>query len=129
TEVSKTSINAARYNCDINNVNNIAFVRLSSEELTLALKKVRQFNRLRNIDLDSYSFTTVFVDPPRAGLDQETIELIRQFGSIIYISCNPETLRANLRDLTKTHKLKDIALFDQFPYTPHRECGVSLEKI
>lgn len=129
TEVSKTSVNAALYNRDINNVKNVAFARLSSEEFTQALKKVRPFNRLRDIDLDSYNFNSVFVDPPRAGLDAGTLELIRRFGSIIYISCNPATLRANLRDLATTHRVKSIAFFDQFPYTPHRECGVVLEKL
>lgn len=129
TEVSKSSVNAALYNCDINQISNISIARLSSEEFTLAINRVRPFNRLRNIDLDTYQFSTVFVDPPRAGLDPGTIELVRRFDSIIYISCNPETLQNNVRDLSGTHNLENIALFDQFPYTPHRECGVSLKKI
>ncbi len=129
TEVSKSSVNAALYNCDVNQISNVAIARLSSEEFTLALNRIRPFNRLRKINLDSYQFSTVFVDPPRAGLDPGTTDLIRRFDSIIYISCNPETLRNNLRDLASTHNLENIALFDQFPYTPHRECGVVLKKM
>ena len=37
---------------------------------------VREFSRLKEIDLKSYKFSTVLVDPPRAGLYEGTIELI-----------------------------------------------------
>jgi len=57
TEVSKRSIRAAQENCRLNDVDNIAFVRLSSEELTEALKKIRPFRRLEGIDLDGYATT------------------------------------------------------------------------
>ncbi|MDD3061046.1 MAG: tRNA (uridine(54)-C5)-methyltransferase TrmA, partial [Sulfurimonas sp.] len=45
---------------------------------------------------------------------------------ILYISCNPETLSRDLELLCKTHKVVDMALFDQFPYTHHVEMGVKL---
>ncbi|MFX4400764.1 tRNA (uridine(54)-C5)-methyltransferase TrmA, partial [Acinetobacter baumannii] len=44
------------------------------------------------------------------------------------ISCNPETLCQNLETLSQTHKVSRLALFDQFPYTHHMECGVLLTK-
>lgn len=129
TEVSKTSIKSALFNCQLNSVNNIDFVRMSSEELTQALNGDRPFRRLQNIDLDSYHFSTIFVDPPRAGLDSETNQLVQRFDNILYVSCNPETLKANIEQLQKTHKPKNMALFDQFPFTPHRECAVLLQKM
>src|SRR3546814_3906134 len=46
-------------------------VRLSAEELTQALNEVRPFRRLHGIDLKSYEFGSVFVDPPRAGMRSE----------------------------------------------------------
>lgn len=128
TEVSKTSVKAAEYNIQKNACNNIKVVRMSSEEFTEALNGVREFRRLKDIDLTSYAFSTVFVDPPRAGLDKDTEELISQFDNIIYISCNPDTLKTNLEGLCKTHSVERFALFDQFPYTDHRECGVILRK-
>jgi tRNA (uracil-5-)-methyltransferase len=70
---------------------------LSAEELTQALNEVRPFRRLEGIDLKSYEFGTVFVDPPRAGMDPDTCELTRRFERILYISCNPETLAAEHR--------------------------------
>ncbi len=101
---------------------------MSSEEFVEALNEVRVFNRLKNIDLKSYDFDTIFMDPPRSGLDDTTRALAKNFENIIYISCNPETLHRDLQELLKTHKIVRFALFDQFAYSEHIECGVILEK-
>ena len=134
TEISKTSIRAALQNCELNDIKNIEFIRMSSEEFTQALNKVRPFRRLKDIDLDSYEFlnedkfSTIFVDPPRAGMDPLTTDLVKKFDQIIYISCNPETLHRDLKEIIKSHKIKKFAFFDQFAYTKHIESGVILEK-
>ena len=128
TEISKGSIKAALENCDLNGVENITFARLASEEMTEALNGVRAFSRLSEIDLKSYNFSTVLVDPPRAGLDEGTIELISNIENIIYISCNPETLARDMETLIKTHTVVDAAMYDQFPHTEHVESGVFLVK-
>lgn len=126
TEISKTSVNAALSNLADNGVDNVSLVRLSAEELTEALNEVRPFRRLAGVDLKSYDFGSVFVDPPRAGMDPDTCELTRRFERILYISCNPETLAANIAQLHDTHRVDRCALFDQFPYTHHMESGVLL---
>ncbi|NQD91370.1 tRNA (uridine(54)-C5)-methyltransferase TrmA [Pseudomonas sp. CrR25] len=128
TEISKSSVNAALANLDDNAIDNVTLVRLSAEELTQALNEVRPFRRLAGIDLKSYDFGSVFVDPPRAGMDPDTCELTRRFDRILYISCNPETLAANIAQLSDTHRIARSALFDQFPYTHHMEAGVLLER-
>lgn len=128
TEVSKRSIYNALENCELNSIQNINFIRLSSEEMTQALGKKREFNRLRDIDLDSYDFSCVLVDPPRAGLDHDTIKLISNIEHIIYISCNPDTLARDMAVLSQTHETLDAAIFDQFPHTEHIESGVFLKK-
>jgi len=128
TEISKRSIHAALENCALNNVENITFARLASEEMTEALNGAREFSRLKDIDLESYNFSTVLVDPPRAGLDEGTIELISNIENIIYISCNPETLARDLETLTNTHNVVEAAMYDQFPHTEHVESGVFLQK-
>jgi len=94
-----------------------------------AVERKREFRRLKDIDLQSYDFSTIFVDPPRAGLDEGTRKLASRFENIIYISCNPSTLIRDIEALRKSHKIKDLAFFDQFPYTPHLESGVVLQKI
>ncbi|MFY9101307.1 tRNA (uridine(54)-C5)-methyltransferase TrmA [Aliarcobacter cryaerophilus] len=127
TEISKTSIKSALRNCALNNIENIDFIRMSSEEFVEALNEVRAFNRLKNIDLKSYDFDTIFMDPPRSGLDDTTRTLAKKFENIIYISCNPETLHRDLEELFKTHKIVRFALFDQFAFSEHIECGVILK--
>lgn len=128
TEISKTSVNAAQENIRANNIDNLIIARLSSEEFVQALRQEREFRRLKDIDLTSYDFQTVLVDPPRAGLDDESVKQIQQYQQIIYISCNPETLKDNLSVLTQTHQITRWALFDQFPYTHHIETGVILTR-
>ena len=128
TEISKRSIYAAKENCLLNDIDNIEFIRLASEEMTQALNKEREFQRLKELDLDTYNFSTVLVDPPRAGLDMESIKLIQNIDNIIYISCNPETLARDLETLSQTHKLEESAIYDQFPHTHHVESGVFLVK-
>ncbi|WP_349929570.1 tRNA (uridine(54)-C5)-methyltransferase TrmA [Acinetobacter sp. A1-4-2] len=131
TELAKSSVYAAQWNIEQNQIDNIQVARLSAEEFTEAYNGEREFRRLQEaeIDITSYDFDTVFVDPPRAGIDDETLKLLQRFERIIYISCNPDTLQNNLKTLSSTHKVTKFALFDQFPYTHHVESGVLLEKI
>ena len=131
TELAKSSAYAAQWNIEQNQIENIQVARLSAEEFTQAYNGEREFRRLQeaNIDLASYDFDTVFVDPPRAGIDDDTLKLLQRFKRIIYISCNPDTLHDNLKTLCQSHKVTQFALFDQFPYTHHVESGVLLEKI
>ena len=128
TEVASSSVRAAEHNLALNGITNTALARLSSEELAQALARERPFRRLAHVDLDSYHLNTVFVDPPRAGLDPATLALVQTVPRVLYMSCNPVTLKANLETLTRTHRLKALALFDQFPYTDHIETGVLLER-
>jgi len=126
TEISKTSVNAAQINIADNNIDNLVIARLSSEEFVQALRGEREFRRLQGIDLSTYNFQTILVDPPRAGLDEESVKQVQQYRNIIYISCNPDTLAANLDTLNQTHNIQRFALFDQFPYTHHAEVGLLL---
>jgi tRNA (uracil-5-)-methyltransferase len=128
TEMSKTSVTAANTNLADNAVDNVTMVRMASHEISDALAGGREYRRMAGVDLASYRFSTLFVDPPRAGLDDGTIALAKGFDNILYISCNPETLRANVAALADTHRIAAAAAFDQFPYTHHLECGLLLQK-
>lgn len=128
TEISKSSINAAKSNMGLNDVHNIEFVRMGVEEFVQALDGVREFNRMKEIDLKLYNINTIFVDPPRSGMDEDTCKFTARYENIIYISCNPETLARDLAILCQTHTVCDMALFDQFPYTHHAEMGVKLTR-
>jgi len=128
TEISKRLTAAAQLNCNANNIDNVVFARMAAEDISSAMAGVREFRRLKDIDLSDYQFSTIFVDPPRAGLDNQTIELVKTFDRILYISCNPVTQADNLAALYPTHEIKRLAFFDQFPYTSHMECGMLLQK-
>jgi len=132
TEVSSTSVQACKYNIELNAIQNVKVARLSAEEFTEAWRSSRVFNRLSEVGITNlkkeYNLETILVDPPRAGLDAMTRTLTTQFPNIVYISCNPETLHTDLLEITKTHDIKNFAAFDQFPYTDHCECGVYLTK-
>ena len=129
TEISKTSVYAAQYNIEANNIDNVDVVRISSEEFSQVLAGQVQKRRTKDLDLESCNFTTVLVDPPRAGLDDDTVKQVQEYDNIIYVSCNPETLKENLKVITQTHKIERFAIFDQFPYTHHLESGVFLTRI
>ena len=128
TEVSKSSVRAAYYNLDANGISNVALVRMSSDEISGALARDREYTRMKDIDLDSYKFSTLFVDPPRSGLDAPTLALAGGFEHVLYISCNPQTLLENVSALHATHEITASAVFDQFPYTHHLECGLLLTR-
>ncbi|PWI31840.1 tRNA (uridine(54)-C5)-methyltransferase TrmA [Vibrio albus] len=131
TELAKPSVESAQYNIAANNIDNVQIIRMSAEEFTEAMEGKREFRRLKqqNVDLKTYNCNTIFVDPPRAGMDEGTCRMVQGYERIMYISCNPETLQQNLEILSETHKVTRFALFDQFPYTHHMEAGVLLERI
>ncbi len=86
----------------------------------------RTKRRLQGLDFDTLDLGTILVDPPRAGLDDATVQLLSSFKRIVYISCNPATLAANLAAIKDSHSIERFAVFDQFPYSHHVECGVYL---
>lgn len=126
TEISKASVAAAHWNLAANQIQNVRVLRLSSEEFSQAMLGKHSFKDADSLDLSAFDCRTVLVDPPRAGLDDDTCDMVSQFENILYISCNPDTLHNNLQKLTTTHSIHRFALFDQFPYTHHAECGVFL---
>ncbi|MBD3611159.1 MAG: tRNA (uridine(54)-C5)-methyltransferase TrmA, partial [Hydrogenovibrio crunogenus] len=91
TEISKTSVASAQFNIEANKVDNVTVVKMAAEEISAALQG-ETFFRLKDIDLSAYAFNTIFVDPPRYGLDDLTRNMVTEIDYIIYISCNPEQL-------------------------------------
>ncbi|QEM81128.1 tRNA (uridine(54)-C5)-methyltransferase TrmA [Halomonas binhaiensis] len=128
TEISRTSVSSARLNIERNGTDNVHVARMSAEDFSAALKGDKKGRRVDEMDLESYDFSTVLVDPPRAGLDTASCAQISGYERIVYVSCNPDTLAENLDQLTKTHQVMRFALFDQFPFTDHCECGVLLQR-
>ena len=73
----------------------------------------------------------VVVDPPRKGLNADTIEALRRMSPrrIVYVSCDPATLARDVA-LLKQHgyELKTAQAADLFPRCAHVETVVLLSK-
>ena len=122
TEVVKDSIRTLQETITHHSITNITLARLNAKESISALLAQREFFRLKNVDLASFSFGAILIDPPRSGVgDEAMLEFIARFPLIIYISCAPQTLHSDLRVLRRTHRIHTLALFEQFPDTHHIE--------
>lgn len=128
TEISRVSVQSAQHNIENNQVTNLKIARMSSEDFASAWLGQTQSRRLREWGVADYDFKTLLVDPPRAGLDADTLTLARHFDRIVYVSCNPETLAANVKELGDEYQIDAAAVFDQFPYTHHVEAGLVLTR-
>lgn len=128
TEISRTSVKSAQENIALNGRANLSIARMASEDLSKSWILNEPNKKFDEFKIDTYKFDTVLVDPPRAGLDADTIELIKNFRRIVYVSCNPSSLVDNIESLQDTYKISSFALFDQFPYTDHMEAGIVLER-
>ena len=126
TEISKASIALATQNAGLNKASNISFLRMSADELMDAFKGTREYNRLKNIELKSYDFSHILIDPPRAGASASVLDFIKNYANIIDVSSGQATLARDLLILSKTHRVDKLALFDQFVHTNHIESIVSL---
>lgn len=118
-EAVKEAVEDAIQNAKLNQADNIEFLTGDAGQLT---------EQLLN---EGYRFDTVFIDPPRKGCDQQTIETLIRLNSpkIIYISCNPATLARDLAKFTEQgYNVKVIQPVDMFPQTYHVECVVELRK-
>lgn len=75
--------------------------------------------------------TTVILDPPRAGCDDELLERLNQQTppTVIYLSCNPATQARDLAILSQKYAITRVQPFNFFPRTPHLENLVILELI
>lgn len=118
---------AARHNLEANAASNVFIARMAAHEFTETWKAKGTRNRLKGMTpWDELDLRTLLVDPPRAGLDDESRQLLADFDNVVYISCNPETLARDLAAAGGSHRVARFALFDQFPYTHHVECGAYL---
>ena len=112
-EIVKEAIDAANENAKINHVNNIEFY---AGDVEIVLDDLIN-NRGITADI-------VMFDPPRKGLDRNTINNILKIKpkKIVYISCNPATLIRDLALFEEQYEIKTIVPVDMFPWTSHVEC-------
>ena len=114
-EIVPNAIRNALENVKMNNITNAEFVL---GDVSKVVDKIKN------------KFNTIIVDPPRAGLDENTKRFITENSpeKIIYVSCNPITLVRDLNDLSEMYKVEDVSIVDMFSYTYHCESVCVLER-
>jgi tRNA (uracil-5-)-methyltransferase len=127
-EVNPVLVDAARESLDMNSVSNVDIILSPSESVAKSLLRGK-FKDAAGATIRVEDFDAVLVDPPRAGLDADTLALVSQIDHVLYVSCGPENLLANIRDgLDATHAVDDFIVLDHFPWTRHIEVAVSMRK-
>ncbi|GBG29405.1 tRNA uracil54-C5-methyltransferase [Hondaea fermentalgiana] len=132
SEIGRVGVKDAIWSLAKNKSHQAKVVRMSSHEMCQAFFNERQFQRLREVDLDDYLFRTIFVDPPRQGLDVGSVRILSTHqGQIIYVSCNPVTMKRDIEAIRELSpfkmEIKELVCFDQFPNTDHLELGAVIQ--
>ena len=111
-EIEPQAVEMANLNIKENNVENAEYIAGSVESKIIEYKQ-------RNIHPD-----VIVVDPPRKGLDLDSIEYILQFmpEKIGYVSCSPASFARDLRLLSSQYYVDRILPVDMFPNSEHVEC-------
>ena len=71
----------------------------------------------------------LIVNPPRRGMGEDMAGWVEQSGipHVIYSSCNPRTLAADLKKMPG-YKIEQARFLDMFPHTSHAEVVVRLAR-
>ena len=106
-EIVKEAVINASINAKINKQNNMYMLGDSSK-----ISKI-------NSDIDC-----IIIDPPRSGLNKETIKNIITIkpDNLIYMSCNPITYVRDMQVLNKLYDVEEFYYLEMFPRTKHMEC-------
>ncbi len=112
-EIVEEAIKDAKENAKINNIKNIEFYAGDVEKIFANLIEKKQVYP-----------DVIIVDPPRKGLDENTINNILAVKprKVVYISCNPATMVRDMKLLEEKYETSEIQPVDMFPFTSHVEC-------
>jgi 23S rRNA (uracil1939-C5)-methyltransferase len=116
-EVIPQAVEDAKDNAARNGIDNAEFFCGDAGQAALELEK-------QGIRAD-----VVVVDPPRKGLNGDTIEALSRFAPrrIVYVSCDPATLARDVALLKERgYQVKDAIAADLFPRCAHVESVVCL---
>ena len=118
-EVVPQAVEDARDNAVRNGITNAEFFCGDAGQAALELEK------------SGVRPDVVVVDPPRKGLNADTIEALHRMSPrrIVYVSCDPATLARDVALLKERgYALKTAAAADLFPRCAHAETVVLLSK-
>ena len=117
-ESNKVAVKDAIINMKNNNIDNCEFINEDAG-------KYMSFLARNKVAID-----VVIMDPPRTGSDMKFIKAIFSLKpkKVVYVSCNPETLARDLKNLTRFYKVVSIQPVDMFPFTEHTEVVVLMSR-
>ncbi len=118
-EVVEQAVADARENAVRNGIENAEFFCGDAGQAALELER-------QGIQAD-----VIIVDPPRKGLNADTIEALHRFSPrrIVYVSCDPATLARDVALLKQRgYRLKSALAADLFPRCAHVETVVLLSR-
>ena len=127
-EMIRSAVENAQRNAVANNINNAHFYKANLDTYFKGFVSFSNFTKKFKISKPD----VVVIDPPRAGMHEETVRYLPKFGAkrIVYVSCNPTTQARDLKILlTKGYIFVKATVVDMFPHTPHIETVVVLNKI
>ena len=103
-------------NAKINGVSNVQFF----------CSKVEDFVKQQPIEKKD---ALIILDPPRGGMHPKAAKAVAESGveNVLYISCNPVTLAADLKILTQHYEILHVEAFDFFPHSEHIETFVQMK--
>ena len=112
------------------NPHSIEFANIAVKENKIRNVKFLVGDSARILSQLEGSHEILVVDPPRSGLERNCVNAIlaMDFKKIIYVSCNPETLEEDARNLSRQYTLKSVQPVDMFPQTFHIESVAVFEK-
>ena len=117
-EINKHAIKDAIVNMRNNDIENASFICDDAGKYMNLLTK-------QHIKVD-----VVVMDPPRSGSDKKFMDAVIKLkpNRVVYVSCNPNTLKDNLKYMSKSYNIKSIQPVDMFPFTNHVETVVLMSR-
>lgn len=119
-EMIPQAVEDAKDNARRNGIENAQFLCADAGQAALELEK-------QGVHAD-----VIVVDPPRKGLNADTIEALHRFSPrrIVYVSCDPATLARDIALLkARGYELKTVLAADLFPRCAHVETVCLLSKL
>ena len=118
-EENPHAIDSAWKNAEDNGFTQVSFIEGKVEE------KISELSQSSKPEV-------VVLDPPRAGMELQVIEVLEKVGPerIVYVSCDPGTLARDVELLVQRgYMVEEVQPVDMFPWSVHVECVVLMSRV
>jgi len=120
-ELNADAVRDAKVNARLNQTANADFICEDAGRFMVKMAK------------DDLPLDVLIMDPPRSGSDEKFLRSVLTLKpkTIVYVSCNPETLARDAKFLVKGNVYRAVKAVpvDMFPHTDHCECIMKFELV